>query len=229
MIGWFERFCPVYTPRGERLHVFSQHARFLGSSYILPNFRFARRWPKETPPHFLPQHAPSLNNHSSTTLQPQPNQPQPPFIRFSTVVRPPSAAPTIGNRSSTTRQLLSKHTSTVSHLPRSARPTESSANHANHIGRTSARLSATSTPIQPLHNRFPTPHQPSETSTPSTTVLQPPRNREPITATPHLHYNHIPAARSRQTDDSALGKHPRLNHPSCRSQERFRHNHPTAE
>ena len=38
--------------------------------------------------------------------------------------------------------------------------------------------------------------------------------------------NHIPAARSRQTDDPALGKKPRLNHPSCRAQERFRHNHP---
>ena len=40
--------------------------------------------------------------------------------------------------------------------------------------------------------------------------------------------NHIPAARSHQTDDPALGKHPRLNHPSCRTQERFRHNHPTS-
>ena len=35
------------------------------------------------------------------------------------------------------------------------------------------------------------------------------------------------AARSHQTDDPALGKHPRLNPPSCRIQERFRHNHPT--
>jgi len=40
-------------------------------------------------------------------------------------------------------------------------------------------------------------------------------------------YNHITSARSRQTGDSALGKHPRLNHPSCRIQERFRLNHPT--
>ena len=59
----------------------------------------------------------------------------------------------------------------------------------------------------------------------STTDLQPPRNREPITTTPQSFPNHIPAARSRQKDDPALGKHPRLNHPSCRIQERFRHNH----
>ena len=67
--------------------------RFLGSSYILPNFRFARRWPKALPRGTLgeyavsprlgirspaslpPQHAPSLNNHSSTATHPfhQPN------------------------------------------------------------------------------------------------------------------------------------------------------------
>ena len=44
---------------------------------------------------------------------------------------------------------------------------------------------------------------------------------------PHLPYNHIPAVRSYQTDDPALDKHPRLNHPSCLIQERFRHNYPT--
>ena len=44
-------------------------------------------------------------------------------------------------------------------------------------GRTSARLSDNSNMAQPFPqpstNRFPTPHKPSETSTPSTTVLQP--------------------------------------------------------
>ena len=80
----------------------------------------------------------------------------------------------------------------------------------------------------------PTIHEPLSTPAPiignlnpPTIVLKPPRNREPITTTPQLFSNHIPAARSRQTDDPALGKHPRLNHPSCRIQERFRHNHPT--
>ena len=76
---------------------------------------------------------------------------------------------------------------------------------------------------QPLSNPAPTIGNLNQSSS----VLQPPRNREPITTTPHLPYNHIPAARSRQTDDPALGKHPRLNHPSCRIQERFRRNHPT--
>ena len=127
-------------------------------------------------------------------------------------------------------------------------------------GRTSARLSETPTPIQPLYNHFPnhprtafhprhghnqpqlnhnlfttispTILQPLSNPAPtignlnpSSSVLQPPRNREPITTTPQLFPNHIPTARSRQTDDPALGKHPRLNHPSCRIQERFRHNH----
>ena len=71
-------------------------------------------------------------------------------------------------------------------------------------GRTAARLSATSSTIQPLYIRFPTPPQPSETSTPPQPSF------------------------SRLSDDSALGKNPRLNHPSCRIQERFRLNHPTS-
>ena len=85
--------------------------------------------------------------------------------------------------------------------------------------RTDARLSDNSNItqpfLQPLHNRFPTPAP----TNPFTTVLQPPRNREPITTTPQSFPNHIPAARSHQTDDPALGKHPRLNRPSCRIQE----------
>ena len=68
---------------------------------------------------------------------------------------------------------------------------------------------------QPIHNR-------------PSSATRPPRSRETITTTPHLHYNHIPAARSRQTDNPSLGKKPRLNHPSCRIQERFRLNHPTS-
>ena len=52
-----------------------------------------------------------------------------------------------------------------------------------------------------------------------------PRNREPITTTPQSFPNHIPAARSRQTDDPTLDKHPRLNHRPCLIQERFLHNH----
>ena len=42
--------------------------------------RIRRGFPEEEPSataSLPPQHAPSLNNHSSTTLQPQPNQPQP--------------------------------------------------------------------------------------------------------------------------------------------------------
>ena len=77
--------------------------------------------------------------------------------------------------------------------------------------------------LQPLSNPAPT----IGNLNPSTTDLQPPRNREPITTTPQSFLNHIPAARSRQTDYFALDKQPRLNHPSCRIQERFRHNHPT--
>ena len=76
---------------------------------------------------------------------------------------------------------------------------------------------------QPLSNPAPT----IGNLNPSSSLLQPPRNREPITTTPQSFPDNNPAARSRQTDDPALGKHPRLNHPSCRIQERFRHNHPT--
>ena len=57
LMGWFERFCPVYTPRGERLHAFSRHARFLGFLYILPNSRFVRRWPKAPPRGALGEYA----------------------------------------------------------------------------------------------------------------------------------------------------------------------------
>ena len=76
-------------------------------------------------------------------------------------------------------------------------------------------LNANSTTIQPLSNPAPT----IGNLNPPTTDLQPPRNREPITTTPQSFPNHVPAARSRQTDDPALGKHPRLNHLSCRIQE----------
>ena len=100
-MGWFERFCFVYTPRGERLHAFSRHARFLG-------LRFVRRWPKAPPrgapgeyaasprlgirspaslpaatrrnPAFTqqPSHKPFLqpsNNHTPTITQPRLNHP----------------------------------------------------------------------------------------------------------------------------------------------------------
>ena len=165
------RFCPVYTPRGERLHVFSQHARFLGSSYILPNFRFARRCPKETPPHFLPQNAPSLNNHSSTTLQPQPNQPrygrnQPPlnhnnFTTISPTIQQPlsNPAPTIGNLN-----------------PIHNRPSAATQPRANHSHASFALQSHSSRP-KPTDGRFrawqtPT-TQPSFVSNPRTIPTQP--------------------------------------------------------
>ena len=77
---------------------------------------------------------------------------------------------------------------------------------------------------QPLSNPAPTIGNLNQSSS----VLQPPRNREPITTTPQSFPNNNPVARSRQTDDPALGKHPRLNHPSCRIQERFRLNRPTS-
>ena len=60
-----------------------------------------------------------------------------------------------------------------------------------------------------------------------TTAFQPrPNHRKPQP----LHNRPSPPqpSFSRQTDDSALGKNPRLNHPSCRIQERFRLNHPTS-
>ena len=72
--------------------------------------------------------------------------------------------------------------------------------------RTDARLSDNSNITQPfpqpLHNRFPTTHQPSGTST----RPQPTFNRH------------------------ATASQPRTNHnrPSCRIHERFRHNHPTS-
>ena len=85
-------------------------------------------------------------------------------------------------------------------------------------------LNANSTTIQPLPNPAPT----IGSLNPPTTDLQPPRNRESITTTPQSFPNNNPAVRSRQTDNPALGKHPRLNHPPCRIQERFRLNHPTS-
>ena len=51
--------------------------------------------------------------------------------------------------------------------PRLARTPESSANHAKRTARTNIRLSATSTTIQPLYNRF---------SNPTPTIFQPPSN-----------------------------------------------------
>ena len=87
--------------------------------------------------------------------------------------------------------------------PTDGRPTIGQLKHYTTISPTTA---------QPLSNPAPT----IGNLNPSPTDLQPPRNREPITTTPQSFPNHIPAARSRQTDDSALGKHPRLNRPSCR-------------
>ena len=91
-------------------------------------------------------------------------------------------------------------------------------------GRTSARLSEPSTPIQPLCNRFPTPIRTQPTATQP--FPKPSNNRFPTPPQPSETSTPPQPSFSRQTDDSALGKHPRLNHPSCRIQERFRHNHP---
>jgi hypothetical protein len=72
--------------------------------------------------------------------------------------------------------------------------------------RTDARLSDNSNITQPfpqpLHNRFPTPHQPSGTST----HPQPTFNRHATASQPRTNHNH----------------------PSWRIQERFRLNHPTS-
>ena len=57
----------------------------------------------------------------------------------------------------------------------------------------------------------------------NSTTIQPLSNPAPTIG----NLNPFTTARSRQTDDPALDKHPRLNHPSCRIQERFRLNRPT--
>ena len=84
--------------------------------------------------------------------------------------------------------------------PTDGRPTIGQLKHYTTISPTTA---------QPLSNPAPT----IGNLNPSTTDLQPPHNRETITTTPQSFPNHIPAARSRQTDDPALGKHPRLQEP----------------
>ena len=98
-------------------------------------------------------------------------------------------------------------------------------------GRTSARLSEASTLIQPLYNHFLTPTRTRPTATQPQPYPQPfpqpSSNRFPTPHQPSGTSTHPQPFFSRQTDDSALDKHPRLNHPSCRIQERFRHNHPS--
>ena len=86
--------------------------------------------------------------------------------------------------------------------------------------------------IQTLHNHFP--NHPATAFQPCANHREPqPIFIRPSTATqPRDNHSHasfvLQSHSSRQTDDSALGKHPRLNHPSCRIQERFRHNRPTS-
>ena len=81
---------------------------------------------------------------------------------------------------------------------------------------------------QPSCNRFPTPRQPSGTST----RLQPSFNRHATASQSQPRLNCYPI--TFQPPESAkrtiprLANHPRLNHPSCRIQERFRLNHPTS-
>ena len=98
-------------------------------------------------------------------------------------------------------------------------------------GRTSARLSEASTLIQPLYNHFLTPTRTRPTATQPQPYPQPfpqpSSNRFPTPHQPSGTSTHPQPPFSRQTDDPALGKHPRLNHPSCRIQERFRLNHPS--
>jgi len=99
-------------------------------------------------------------------------------------------------------------------------------------GRTSARLSEASTLIQPLYNHFLTPTRTRPTATQPQPYPQPfpqpSSNRFPTPHQPSGTSTPPQPSFSRQTDDPALGKHPRLNHPSCRIQERFRLNHPTS-
>ncbi len=133
-------------------------------STLHPHGLFARRCPKETPPHFLPQHAPSLNNHSSTTLQPQPNQPPLNHNNFTTISptiqQPlPNPAPTIGNLN-----------------PIHNRPSAATQPRANHSHASFALQSHSSRP-KPPDGRFrawqtSTP-QPSFVSNPRTISTQP--------------------------------------------------------
>ena len=81
---------------------------------------------------------------------------------------------------------------------------------------------------QPSCNRFPTPRQPSGTST----NLHPSFNRHATASQSQqrlicLTITFQPPESAKRTIPR-LANHQRLNHPSCRIQERFRHNHPTS-
>ena len=114
--------------------------------------------------------------------------------------------------------------------PRLARPPESSANHAKRTARTDIRLSATSSTIQPLYNRFSTPHQPPSNHHSSAshqlfvrhpprrlsaTVLQPPDNHFPSILQPSdiCRVPPVPLNRPRITRSTQRGRTPTSRQP----------------